>query len=48
MKKILCVVLMLLVVFSCGANVARAEDLESELDDIFEEFVSDVDDFSDQ
>ena len=26
MKKILCVVLMLLVVFSCGANVARAEE----------------------
>lgn len=48
MKKILCVVLMLLVVFSCSSNVARAEDLESELDDIFEEFVSDVDDFSDQ
>ena len=48
MKKILCVVLTLLVVFSCGANTARAEDLESELDDIFEEFVSDVDDFSDQ
>lgn len=48
MKKILCVVLTLLVVFSCGAKVARAEDLESELDAIFEEFVSDVDDFSDQ
>lgn len=48
MKKILCVMLTLLVVFSCSSNVARAEDLESELDDIFEEFVSDVDDFSDQ
>ena len=48
MKKILCVVLTLLVVFSCGAKVARAEDLESELDAIFEEFVSDVDEFSDQ
>lgn len=48
MKKILCVVLTLLVVLSCSSNVARAEDLESELDDIFEEFVSDVDDFSDQ
>ena len=48
MKKILCVVLTLLVVFSCSSNVARAEDLESELDDIFEEFVSDVDDFSDK
>lgn len=35
-------------IFSCGSNVARAEDLESELDAIFEEFVSDVDEFSDQ
>lgn len=48
MKKILCVMLTLLVVFSCGAKAARAEDLESELDAIFEEFVSDVDEFSDQ
>lgn len=48
MKKILCVVLTLLIVLSCWAKVARSEDLESELDDIFEEFVSDVDDFSDQ
>ena len=37
MKKILCVVLMLMVVFSCSSNVARAEDLESELDDMLEE-----------
>ena len=37
MKKILCVVLMLLVVLSCSSNVARAEDLESELDDMLEE-----------
>lgn len=48
MKKILCVMLTLLVVFSCGAKAAMAEDLESELDAIFEEFVSDVDEFSDQ
>ena len=37
MKKILCVVLMLLIVLSCGEKVARAEDLESELDDMLEE-----------
>ena len=37
MKKILCVVLTLLVVLSCSSNVARAEDLESELDDMLEE-----------
>ena len=37
MKKILCVVLTLLIVLSCSSNVARAEDLESELDDMLEE-----------
>lgn len=38
MKKILCVVLMLLVVFSCGANVARADKVpDFNIDDILEE-----------
>ena len=37
MKKILCVVLTLLIVLSCSSNMARAEDLESELDDMLEE-----------
>lgn len=31
MKKILCVVLMLLIVFSCGAKVARAEETTAQL-----------------
>lgn len=48
MKKILCVVLMLLIVFSCGVNVARAEDLESELDALAEEFAADINELGDQ
>ena len=48
MKKILCVVLMLLVVFSCGANVARGEDLESELDALAEELTADINELGDQ
>lgn len=38
MKKILCVAMMLLVVFSCGANVARAEEVQSfNIDDTLDE-----------
>lgn len=48
MKKILCVMLTLLVVFSCGAKVARAEDLESELDALAQEFAADINELSDQ
>lgn len=48
MKKILCVALMLLVVFSCGLNAARAEDLESELDALAEELTADINELSDQ
>lgn len=48
MKKILCVVLTLLVVFSCGAKAARAEDLESELDALAQEFAADINELGDQ
>lgn len=48
MKKILCVVLTLLVVLSCSSNVARAEDLESELDALAEELTADINELGDQ
>lgn len=48
MKKILCVMLTLLFVFSCGANVAMAEDLESELDALAQELAADINELSDQ
>lgn len=48
MKKLLCVVITLLVVFSCGARAARSEDLESELDALAQEFTADINELGDQ
>lgn len=48
MKKILCVVLTILIVLSCGAKVAMSEDLESELDALAQEFTADINELGDQ
>ena len=48
MKKILCLMLTLLFVFSCGTNVARAEDLESELDALAQELAADINELGNQ